>query len=105
MADFVTVAKVGEIAPGERIVVELGRDFVVVFNIEGVFHAIEDMCSHEEYELSDGTLDGYALECPKHGAHFDIRTGEQLSPPAMRPIKVYDVRVEGDDIQIARRKR
>lgn len=104
MADFVTVARTSDLAPGERMVVELGRDFVLLFNVDGQYYAIEDMCSHEEYELSDGALDGYTLECPKHGAHFDIRTGEHLTPPAVRSVRAYDVRVEGDSIQIMRRR-
>lgn len=104
MAEFVTVAQRDEVPPGSRIVVEYGRDFVVLFNLDGVLYAIEDMCSHEEYELSDGVLDGYQLECPKHGAHFDIRTGEHLSPPAVRAVRAYDVQIDGDAIQIRRRK-
>ncbi len=105
MADFQTVARTGEIAPGDRIVVEFGRDWVVIFNVGGEFYAVEDMCSHEEYPLADGTLDGYSLECPKHGALFDVRTGAHLCPPAVSPVKTYDLRVEGDEIRIARKKK
>jgi 3-phenylpropionate/trans-cinnamate dioxygenase ferredoxin subunit len=104
MADFVTVARTDDLAPGERMVVELGREFVLLFNVDGQYYAIEDLCSHEEYELSNGVLDGYTLECPKHGAHFDIRTGEHLTPPAVRPVRAYDVRIQDDAIQIMRRR-
>jgi 3-phenylpropionate/trans-cinnamate dioxygenase ferredoxin subunit len=105
MTDFVTVARTDEIPAGERAVVQLGREFVVLFNVDGAYYAIEDMCSHEDYELSDGELTAYRLECRHHGAAFDIRTGAHLEPPAVRPVRAYDVRVEGDAIQIARRKK
>lgn len=103
MADFVTVAQVHELPPGERIAVQLGRNWVVIFNVDGTLYAIEDQCSHEDYPLSDGILEGCEVECVKHGARFDIRTGKNLSPPALLPVKAYDVRVEGDNVQIARR--
>ncbi|MDX2162536.1 MAG: non-heme iron oxygenase ferredoxin subunit [bacterium] len=105
MSDFVTVAAEAEIAPGERIVVEFGRDWVIVFNIGGQFYAVEDMCSHEEYPLADGGLTEYALECPKHGAQFDVRTGAHLCAPAVSPVKVYDVRIEAGQVQLARRRK
>ncbi len=104
MSDFVTIAKVEDLPPGERLVVELGRHWIVVFNVDGEFYAVEDNCTHEEYPLSEGTLDGYALECVKHGACFDVRDGKVLAPPAFVPVKTYAVRVENDDLQIAARK-
>jgi nitrite reductase/ring-hydroxylating ferredoxin subunit len=103
MAEFVTVAKTSDIPPGERLVVQLGRTWVVIFNVDGNLYAIEDECSHEEYPLSDGILDDCEIECVHHGARFDITTGKNLSPPALIPIKSYEVLVEGDDISIAKR--
>lgn len=98
--EWVTVASVDELAPGERLVFEMGRDWVILFNVGGTFYAVEDQCSHEDEPLSEGFLSGHVLECPKHGATFDIRNGEHLSPPAVRPIKWYPVRVEGDSVQV-----
>jgi nitrite reductase/ring-hydroxylating ferredoxin subunit len=103
MAEFVTVAKTSDIPPGERLVVQLARNWVVIFNVDGSLYALEDQCSHEEYPLSDGILDGHEVECAQHGARFDITTGKNLSPPALIPVRAYDVRVEGDDVKIARR--
>jgi 3-phenylpropionate/trans-cinnamate dioxygenase ferredoxin subunit len=103
MADFVTVAQVDEIPPGERLVVEMGRSWVVIFNVDGTLYALEDQCSHEEYPLSDGFIDGCEVECAKHGARFDLRTGKNTAPPALVPVRAYDVRVLGDEVQIARR--
>ena len=103
MAEFVTVAKTSDIPPGERLVVQLGRTWVVIFNVEGSLYAIEDECSHEEYPLSDGILDGCEIECVHHGARFDITTGKNLSPPALIPVKSFEVLVEGDEVSIAKR--
>ncbi|MEO8397948.1 MAG: non-heme iron oxygenase ferredoxin subunit [Chloroflexota bacterium] len=103
MTEFVTVATTDEMAPGERIVVEVDDVWVVIFNVGGQFYAIEDMCSHEEYMLSEGEIDGYSLECPKHGARFDVRDGKVLAPPAVSPVKAYAVRVVGHEVQLGRR--
>jgi 3-phenylpropionate/trans-cinnamate dioxygenase ferredoxin subunit len=101
MAEFVTVATVGEVPPGERIVVELDDSFVAVFNIVGEFYAIADLCTHDDGPLAGGELHGYVIECPRHGATFDVRTGEVLSWPATQPVPRYEVRVVGDEVQIA----
>lgn len=102
MTDFVTVAQTADLPPGERLVVELGRDWIVIFNVDGEFYAVRDECTHEEYPLSDGDLHGCQIECVKHGARFDIRTGEVTAPPAVFPVKRYQVRVINDEVQIAR---
>ncbi|MFO7320156.1 MAG: non-heme iron oxygenase ferredoxin subunit [Chloroflexota bacterium] len=99
--DFVTVAPAADLPPGERLVFEYGRHWVVVFNVDGEYYAIEDCCTHEEYPLSEGTLRGYSIECAKHGANFDIRTGEVLAPPAIIPVKTYPVRIQDGQIQVA----
>ncbi|HVU12490.1 MAG TPA: non-heme iron oxygenase ferredoxin subunit [Phototrophicaceae bacterium] len=103
MAEFVTVATTDEIQPGDRIVVEVGDVWVVIFNVDGQYYAVEDMCTHEEYYLSEGHLDGFSLECAKHGAQFDVRTGKVLAPPALIPVKTFQVQVVGDEVQVARR--
>lgn len=97
---FVTVADADEIKPGERIVVEINDVWIIVFNVGGAFYAVEDMCSHEEYYLSEGELQDHAIECPKHGACFDIRTGQHLTPPAVSPIKTFPTRIEGNVLQV-----
>lgn len=100
MAEFVTVATTDEVKPGERIVVEIGRHWVAVFNVDGQYYAIRDVCTHDDGPLADGELDGYEIECPRHGARFDIRDGRVTAPPAVRPVPFYPVRVEGDEVQI-----
>jgi 3-phenylpropionate/trans-cinnamate dioxygenase ferredoxin subunit len=103
MADFVAVATTGEVPPGERLVVDLGRHWVAIFNVDGQYYAIEDLCTHDDGPLAEGELKGFVIECPRHGACFDIRNGKVLSPPALVDVPSYEVRVEGDQIQVARR--
>ena len=101
-AGFVKVAQVSEISPGEMIMVDFpSGDAVLIANVEGVIHACEDICSHAYASLSEGDINGAEVECPLHGALFNITTGEALTPPAEAPIKVYQVQVEGDDILVA----
>lgn len=103
--DWITVAADNEIAPGERLIVEIGRDWVVIFNVDGEYYALEDRCSHEDVPLSEGTLIDCTIECYKHGATFDITTGQHLSPPAVAPVKKFPVRVEDGVVQIGKVKR
>lgn len=105
MSDYRTVAKTSDLNPGEAIVVEYGRMWVLIFNVDGEYHAIEDRCSHADVNLSDGEINmkECTVKCPKHGSRFDFTTGEALDPPAIMPVITFDVRTEGDDIQIARR--
>ena len=101
-AGFVKVAQVSEISPGEMITVDFpSGDAVLIANVEGVIHACDDICSHAYASLSEGDIKGAEVECPLHGAVFNITTGEALTPPAEAPIKVYQVQVEGDDILVA----
>lgn len=103
MTDFVTIAKTDEVKPGERIVVEIGNHWIVVFNVDNAYYAIEDVCTHDDGPLAEGKLHGYEIECPRHGACFDIRTGKVTAPPALVDVSRYEVNIEGDEIQVARR--
>jgi 3-phenylpropionate/trans-cinnamate dioxygenase ferredoxin subunit len=97
---FITVAQTADIPPGEREVFDVEGYYIAVFNVGGTYYAIEDVCTHDDGPLADGELDGYEIECPRHGARFDIRTGKVLSMPAVIDVPWFPVRVEGDDIQI-----
>lgn len=101
MADFVTVAQADEFRPGERIVVEISRKWVAVFNVDGEYHAIQDICSHDGGDLADGELIGCEIACPRHGARFDIRTGKVMSAPALVDIPAFEVRVLDGQVQVA----
>jgi 3-phenylpropionate/trans-cinnamate dioxygenase ferredoxin component len=106
MGDFVTVATIDELQPGgEPIVVEIGSRWVAVFNIEGTYYAIEDVCTHDDGPLAEGEIDGCTIACPRHGAKFDITSGKVLSAPAFSDVASYAVRVEGNKIQVGGRKK
>ena len=67
---------------------------------DGELHAISDVCSHGAVSLSDGEVEGSTVECWLHGSKFDLRTGEPLSPPAVRPVPVYPVTVDGERVLV-----
>lgn len=101
MTEFITVAKTDEIKPGEREVFGIGRKWIAVFNVDGTYYAIEDLCTHDDGPLAEGELTGCVIACPRHGATFDIRNGKVLSAPALVDVPAYEVRVEGDEIQLS----
>ena len=102
MADpgFVKVAQVSEIKPGEMMAVEVDNEQVLLANVDGNIHAVDDVCSHAYASLSEGDLNGVEVECPLHGGSFNVTTGEVVGPPADEPVRVYKVQIEGDDILV-----
>ena len=100
-SDFVKVAQVSELRTGEMMAVTIGDDQVLLTNIEGQFHAIDDVCSHAYACLSDGDIDGEEAACPLHGGSFNAITGIAMNPPAEESLRVFQVKVEGDDIFVA----
>jgi 3-phenylpropionate/trans-cinnamate dioxygenase ferredoxin subunit len=100
MSDWVTVAKVGEIAPGGHRVIDVDGVHIAVFNLGGEYYAIEDVCTHDGGELAGGIVDGDQIECMRHGARFCIKTGAVTAPPAYEPVAKFPVRVEGGVIQV-----
>ena len=98
---FVTVARASEIEPGTVRVVEVdGRSLAIGHTEEGEWGAIDNVCTHDGGVLGQGELDGNAVECPRHGARFDLFTGRVLALPAVRPVTAYAARVEGDEVQV-----
>lgn len=97
---FISIAKTSEIGPGEREVFEIDGLYIAIFNVGGTYYCIEDVCTHDDGPLAEGDLHGFEIECPRHGARFDIRTGKVLSMPAVVDVPWFPVRVEGDDIQV-----
>lgn len=98
---FVTVAKVGELNPGEMMYVEVGDEPVCLINLDGEFFALNDVCTHQDASLSDGEIVGDEVECPLHGGAFEIRTGQPAAFPVVVPVETYRVRVVGDEVQVA----
>ena len=77
---------------------EVNGKRVAVYHLPLGFFATDDTCSHEEYSLSEGFVEDTTIECPEHGAVFDIQTGKPQTLPATQPIKVYRVVVDGEDV-------
>ncbi len=96
--ELVKVASIGQIPPGKALRVEIGEEPVAIFNVDGELYAIGDTCSHEEASLSEGDVFGTCVECPLHGAEFDLKTGRPRTLPAITPVATYAVKVEGDDV-------
>lgn len=91
LADWVFVATRSEMLPGEFKVVWDGDTAIAVYNIDGDLYAIEDVCSHDGGELAGGEVHGFEVECPRHGARFDVRNGAVMCPPAYEPIASFPV--------------
>lgn len=96
------VCRTADLAPGMVVRVVHEGTPVAVFNVGGEYLAIGDTCSHEEASLSEGEVEDDVVECPKHGARFEIRTGRPITLPATRPVPRFAVRIEGDDIYVER---
>lgn len=102
-AEFITVGRPEEIPDGEVRAFDVGGVPVAIFNCRGAFFAVSDVCTHAQALLHEGSIDRVrcTVECPLHGAEFDLRTGEVLTPPATEPVAVFPVRVQQGSLQVA----
>ena len=99
MATFVRVAKTADLPPGEgRVVVVQGHP-VALFNVDGRFYAVSNVCLHRGGPIGEGLLDDTGVTCPNHGWEYDVRTGANLANPIAR-LRTFEVRVEGDDVLV-----
>ncbi len=97
---FVCVCRVADLPDPGSTVVKAGGRAVALFHVSGRFWATDDRCTHDGGQLVAGRLKGYIVTCPRHGARFDIRTGEVLSRPASVDLAVHEVKVEGDNVLV-----
>lgn len=100
MGEFVTVAKTGDIPDGKVEVREVDGVRIALCNVGGSFYAIDDVCTHDGGPLDQGELEGRLIECPRHGAKFDVTDGRAVVLPAVRPVRTYEVEVEGDEVRV-----
>ncbi|MBI2292231.1 MAG: non-heme iron oxygenase ferredoxin subunit [Betaproteobacteria bacterium] len=100
MGDWVTVARADEFAPGRWRTVDVDGTQVAVFNLDGCYYAIEDVCTHDGGQLTGGSIEGAEIVCPRHGARFCIRTGAALSAPAYEATAKFPVRIENGEVQV-----
>ena len=100
MSDWVTVAPVDEMPPGVWRVVDVDGAAIAVFNLDGAYFAIADVCTHDAGQLTGGAVEGDEIVCPRHGARFSIRTGEALTAPAYEPTDTFPTRVVNGEVQV-----
>ncbi len=102
MSETLDICPISELPPGSARIVEWEELEIGIFNCNGVLHAIEDRCSHDNGSLADGPFDpdSCTVECPRHGSVFDLRTGTPTTLPAYVPVDTFDVRVEDDMIKL-----
>ncbi|HZY98366.1 MAG TPA: non-heme iron oxygenase ferredoxin subunit [Candidatus Baltobacteraceae bacterium] len=96
----IKVAKTGDVAPGTTRRLETDGIELLLCNVDGKLYAIEDVCTHDGGPLDQGTLEGETVVCPRHGATFDVRTGDALTLPAVIPLMTFPVTIEGDDVYV-----
>ena len=98
--EYLAVARVEDLSDGQRLLLDVDGRPLAVFRVAGQYFAIADVCSHDDGPVAEGPLQGFEIECPRHGSHFDIRNGKVLSLPAAADIPAYPVRVVDGEIQV-----
>ena len=100
MAGWVSAGREGELAPGQVRVVQAGSARLALCNVDGQLYCIDDVCTHDGGPLDQGELDGQEIECPRHGARFDVTSGRVTCLPAIVPVKTHPVRVVDGEVQV-----
>ena len=100
MGEFFKVAKTSEIPQGEKKLVEVDFVPVAIFNVSGEYYAIEDVCTHDGGPLAEGKLEGEEIMCLRHGARFNVKTGQALCMPAFESVECYEVKIENDELYV-----
>lgn len=100
MAELINVTTTDAIEPGTVKVYDVAGKQIAICNVDGTFYAIDDVCTHDGGPLDQGELEGTEIECPRHGALFDVTNGKALTLPAVQPVASYPVTVEGDQIKV-----
>jgi nitrite reductase/ring-hydroxylating ferredoxin subunit len=102
MPEFVRVASLADVPPGEMLTVRLDGEPMVLANVDGQIFAFGGECTHRGGPLGEGTLEADVVICPWHSGEFNVRTGQVVSPPPESPLATYQVRIEGSDIKVAK---
>lgn len=100
---WAAAGQISEIVPGKPKIQDFGHLRVAIFELEGAdkgYYAIEDVCTHDDGPVAEGPVEGCVIECPRHGAKFDIKTGAVIAMPAITPIRTFPVRVVGPKIEV-----
>ena len=99
MSEYVRVAGTGDVKPGTGIVAEVNGRHIALFNVEGAYYALDNVCVHRGGPLGEGDVEGTAVTCPWHGWQFDVKTGGCINNPAAK-VESYPVEVEGTDVKV-----
>src|SRR4051794_33678420 len=97
---YVNVCRAAEVVAGRAKQVFVGDEPIAICRVNDEFYAVSDICTHDRFYLSGGSLDGYEIECPRHATVFDIRTGEVEIPPADKSLPTYPCRVLDGEVQV-----
>ena len=100
MGDIIVAAKIDEIEPGQARLVEVEGREIALFNCDGQYFAVDNECTHVGGPLCEGEVEGSTVICPWHGAEFDLKTGNALTPPAEESVNIYKVIIEDDVIKL-----
>ena len=100
MAQWVKIAQVGEIPEGQVKVAEIQGHRLALARLGNDYYAVDDRCTHDDGPLGEGELVGELVECPRHGARFNVKTGQAVTLPAVVPVKVFPVRVVDNQILV-----
>jgi 3-phenylpropionate/trans-cinnamate dioxygenase ferredoxin component len=100
MGTWTKVAREGDVEIGTAQVVLAGEKRLALCNMDGALYAIDDVCTHDGGPLGEGQLIGANIECPRHGALFDVRTGKAVTLPAIYPVDTYPVRVTDGAVEV-----
>jgi 3-phenylpropionate/trans-cinnamate dioxygenase ferredoxin component len=97
---YVRVARAADLPSGKMTCVEVAGRRILVANVDGVYYATDDTCSHEDASLSGGSLSGELVKCPLHGSRFSVRTGEPMEDPAEEPLRCFPVAVRDGEVLV-----
>ena len=100
MTGFVTVARIEDLPPGTVKTFYVENEHIALANVNGEVYALEDVCTHDGGPLGEGVVEGHEVECPRHGARFDVRTGAATGFPAVVGVKGHRVQVDGSEIRV-----
>ena len=101
MSRVMKLARSDELPEGEARIFEVDEDLrVALCKVDGEIFALEDVCPHDDGPLGEGCLRGHEIECPRHGARFDVRSGAVTRMPAPYPVSTFAVRVEDGDVLV-----
>jgi 3-phenylpropionate/trans-cinnamate dioxygenase ferredoxin component len=103
MAEFLKAVEATKVPPGSMLTVEVGGDSVLIANVDGKYHGMGAICTHAQWDLSEGTLEDTAVTCAGHGTVWDLKTGKGVFDEPLEDEPLYDVKEEGGYLYVKKR--